>query len=94
MGYKKDEPITITFGGLKSAQNEAFQDGINFAASQIAYFLKDEISIAKVVSFLHVISNTELYSTDDEFDEDCNCEEDCGVDGCGASCDCESEDDE
>lgn len=89
MGYKKDEPITITFSSLKAAQNEAFQDGINFAASQVAYFLKDEITIQKVVSFLHVISNTELYSVDDEDDEECNCDEDCGVDGCGASCDCE-----
>lgn len=85
MGYTKDEPITITFGGLKSAQNEAFQDGINFAASQISYFLKDEITIAKVVSFLHVISNTELYSTGDEEDDDeCNCSEVCGSHFCEA----------
>lgn len=93
MGYKKEEEITITFGGLKSAQNEAFKDGINFAASQIAYYLKDEITIQKVISFLHLISDTELYSVDDEDDEDCNCSEDCGVDGCEApedveTCDC------
>lgn len=87
MGYRKDEEITITFGGLKSAQNEAFQDGINFAASQIAYYLKDEVTVAKVVSFLSMISNTELYSIDDE--EDCNCTEDCGADSCEGSCDCE-----
>ena len=91
MGYRKDEEITITFRGLKSAQNEEFQDGINFAASQIAYYLKDEITISKIISFLHVISNTELYSTDDEDDEDCNCVEDCGADDCGASCDCEDD---
>jgi hypothetical protein len=91
MGYTKDEPLTITFGGLKQAQNEAFQDGINFAASQIAYYLKDEITISKIISFLHVISNTELYSTDDEDDEDCNCVENCGADDCGASCDCEDD---
>jgi hypothetical protein len=89
MGYLKDEPITITFGGLKSAQNEAFKDGINFAASQIAYYLKDQITISKVVSFLNVISNTELYSTEDEEDEACSCEEDCGSDSCEGSGDCE-----
>jgi len=86
MGYKKDEEITITFGGLKSAQNEAFKDGINFAASQIGYYLKDEITVQKVVSFLGLIAETELYSTGDE---ECNCEEDCGSDSCEASCDCE-----
>ena len=91
MGYKKDEQLTITFGSLKSAQNEAFQDGINFASSQISYFLKDDITIAKVVNFLHVISNTELYSTDDEDDEGCNCSEDCGAEACEASCDCGQE---
>lgn len=86
MGYEKDEEITITFGGLKSAQNEAFQDGINFAASQIAYYLKDELTIQKVVSFLHLISDTKLYS---EGDEECNCDDNCGVDGCEGACDCE-----
>lgn len=85
MTWRTDEEITITFGGLKAAQNEAFQDGIKFAASQIAYYLKDEITISKVVGFLHAISKTEAYSTDDE---DCNCEEDCGADVCEASCDC------
>ena len=91
MTYRKDEEITITFGGLKSAQNEAFQDGINFAASQIAYYLKDEITVSKVVSFLHRISNTELYTVDDQDDESCNCSEDCGADSCEAACDCEEE---
>jgi hypothetical protein len=85
MSWKKDDEVTITFQTLKMAQNEAFQDGIKFAASQIGYYLKDEITIAKVVGFLHAISKTEAYSTDDE---ECNCEEDCGADGCEASCDC------
>jgi hypothetical protein len=86
MTYRKDEEITITFGGLKSAQNDAFQDGIKFAASQISYYLKDEITISKILSFLHVISDTELYSIDDDA---CDCTEDCGADSCEASCDCE-----
>jgi hypothetical protein len=85
MSWKKEDEMTITFESLKRAQNEAFQDGIKFAASQIAYYLNDEITILKVVSFLNLISETELYSIGDE---DCNCEEDCGADGCEASCDC------
>jgi len=104
MGYLKDEEITITFGGLKSAQNEAFKDGINFAASQIGYYLKDEITVQKIVNFLGLIAETELYSTDDQeegchhlpedcgtggCEESCTCEEDCGADDCEAACDCE-----
>lgn len=79
MGYKKNEEITITFGGLKSAQNEAFQDGIMFAASQVEYFLSDDTTKKKVVDLLHALSNTELYLVDDE---DCTCDSDCGADCC------------
>lgn len=86
MGYQKDEEITITFGGLKSAQNEAFKDGINFAASQIAYYLKDEITVQKVISFLHLISDTELYSLGNEDEDECTCDDNCGVDGCEGAC--------
>lgn len=93
MGWKKDEEVTITFGGLKSAQNEAFKDGINFAASQIAYYLKDEITIQKVISFLHLISDTELYSVGNEDEGECNCDDDCGADGCEGSGSCECEND-
>ncbi len=81
MGYKMDDEITLTFGGLKNAQNEAFKDGILFAASQIQYFLPDEITKTKVVALLHALSNTELYSVDDE-DEECSCDHDCGADSC------------
>lgn len=79
MGYKLDEEITITFGGLKNAQNEAFQDGIMFAASQIEYFLPDDVDKKKAVALLHALSNTELYTVDDE---ECSCDHDCGADSC------------
>jgi hypothetical protein len=35
MTYTKDEPVTITFGTLKQAQNEAFRDGIAYSVSSL-----------------------------------------------------------
>lgn len=80
MGYKVDDEITLTFGGLKNAQNEAFKDGILFAASQVEYFLADKVEKKKVVALLHALSNTDLYLVGDE--EECSCDHDCGADSC------------
>jgi hypothetical protein len=35
MGWKKDDEVGITFGGLKQAQNEAFRDGIAYSVSRL-----------------------------------------------------------
>ncbi len=81
MGYKQNDEITLTFGGLKSAQNEAFQDGIQFAASQLHRFFSDNPDTQKLYEFLLLISDSKLYSETDE--EECSCDSDCGVEGCG-----------
>jgi hypothetical protein len=80
MPYKADEEITITFGGLKQAQNEAFQDGISFASNRLARFFENEPNIQKILEFLSLLSNVELYNEGDE--EECSCEADCGEEGC------------
>jgi hypothetical protein len=80
MGYRADEEITITFSGLKQAQNEAFQDGISFAANRIERFFENEPNLQKILEFLSLLKSVELY---DEGDEECSCEADCGAEGCG-----------
>ena len=87
MNYDANEQITITFQSLKQAQNEAFRDGIDFARSQIAFYLAPEAGREKILNFLELIKNTELYTVP----ESCECQEDCGADGCEAAdspCDC------
>jgi hypothetical protein len=44
MTYSKNEPVTITFGTLKQAQNEAFQDGIAFAINKLRNYQEAEIA--------------------------------------------------
>ena len=44
MSYTKNEPVTITFGTLKQAQNEAFQDGIAFAINKLRNYQEAEIA--------------------------------------------------
>lgn len=80
MNYDANEEITISFKSLKQAQNEAFQDGIAFAKSQIQFYLAAEADREKILNFLELIKKTELYSVP----ESCECEEDCGVEGCEA----------
>ena len=81
MGYRADDEITITFGGLKNAQNEAFQDGISFAANRIERFFENEPNVQKILEFLTLLGNVELYDSGDE--EECSCSTDCGAEGCG-----------
>ena len=79
MSLDRNEEVTTTLGTLKDVQNEAFQDGIRFAQSQINYFLPQSEDSLKIIQFLDLIANTKLY--DDGLDE-CTCEEDCGAEGC------------
>lgn len=44
MSYSKNEPVTITFGTLKQAQNEAFQEGIAFAINKLRNYQESEIA--------------------------------------------------
>ena len=83
MSYRADDEITLTFGGLKQAQNEAFQDGISFAANRIGRFFENEPNIEKILEFLSLLSNVELYNEGDE-EEECSCSDDCGSEGCEA----------
>ncbi len=88
MGYTKDEMVTVSFGSLKASQNEAFQDGIAFAASQIRYYLAPEADRDRILSFLSLIGQTNLYGLGED-DEECNCDANCGVDGCKGQDDCD-----
>lgn len=82
MPYKADDEITLTFSGLKQAQNEAFQDGISFAANRISRFFNTNPELPKILEFLALLGNVELYAEGDE--EECSCEADCGEEGCEA----------
>jgi hypothetical protein len=82
MPYKVDDELTITFSGLKQAQNEAFQDGIAFAANRIGRFFDTNPELPKILELLSLLQNVEAYSEDDE--EDCSCDSDCGEEGCEA----------
>jgi hypothetical protein len=44
MTYSKNEPVTITFGTLKQAQNEAFQEGIAYAINKLRNYQEAEIA--------------------------------------------------
>lgn len=82
MGYKANDEITLTFGGLKQAQNQSFQDGIAFAANRIERFFENEPNLQKILEFLTLLGNVELYH--EGFEEECSCEADCGEEGCEA----------
>jgi hypothetical protein len=82
MPYKADDEVTLTFSGLKQAQNEAFRDGIAFAANRIGRFFENESNLEKILEFLSLLQNVEAYSEGDE--EECSCEADCGEEGCEA----------
>jgi len=82
MTFRSDDEITLTFGGLKQAQNEAFQDGISFAANRIGRFFENEPNIGKILEFLSLLDHVELYNEGDE--EECSCSDDCGSEGCEA----------
>jgi hypothetical protein len=82
MPYKADEEITITFGGLKQAQNEAFSDGIDYAANRLARFFENEPNLQKILEFLSLLGNVKAYEEADE--EECSCEENCDAEGCEA----------
>lgn len=85
MSYKAEDEITITFAGLKNAQNEAFKNGIEFAASQISYLLDENVTKGKIIHLLTLISNTKLYSIEEEDDEMCDCDTHCDCEvNCGA----------
>jgi hypothetical protein len=81
MTYKADDEVTITYSGLKQAQNEAFQDGISFASNRLARFFDKEPNLEKMLEFLSLLGNVKAY---DEGDEGCSCEENCDAEGCEA----------
>jgi hypothetical protein len=81
MPYKADDEVTLTFSGLKQAQNEAFQDGIAFAANRIGRFFDTNPELPKILEFLSLLQNVELYS---DGDEECSCDSNCGEEGCEA----------
>jgi hypothetical protein len=57
-GYKYEDPVTITFGQLKEAQNEAYLEGINKALAEIRRFYKTGDDFNTMVGFLR---KTKLY---------------------------------
>lgn len=57
-GYKYEDPVTITFGQLKEAQNEAYIEGINKALSEVRRFYKTDDQFNNMVGFLR---QTKLY---------------------------------
>jgi hypothetical protein len=81
MPYKAGDEITLTFSGLKQAQNEAFQQGVAYAANRIERFFKDDPNVEKILEFLSLLENVKLYAEGDE--EECSCDSDCGEEGCG-----------
>lgn len=82
MAYKADDEITLTFSGLKLAQNEAFQEGIAFAANRIARFFDKEPNLEKILELLSLLGNVEAYSAENEEKADPVCL--CGSEGCEA----------
>jgi hypothetical protein len=82
MSYKADDEVTLTFSGLKQAQNEAFQQGIAYAANRIERFFKNEPNVEKILEFFSLLENVKLYAEGDE--EECSCDSDCGEEGCDA----------
>jgi len=44
MTWKKDDEVVTTFGTLKQAQNEAFQEGIAFAIHKLRDYQEAEIA--------------------------------------------------
>lgn len=81
MAHKADDEITLTFSGLKQAQNEAFQEGIAFATNRLARFFDKEPNLPKIMEFLELLKHVDLYN---EGDEGCSCEENCDAEGCEA----------
>jgi hypothetical protein len=81
MAYKADDEVTITFSGLKQAQNEAFQQGVAYATNRLERFFKHEPNIETILEFLSLLENVKLYN---EGDEGCSCEENCDAEGCEA----------
>lgn len=77
MTYKADDEITLTFSGLKQAQNEAFKDGIIYAANRIERFFDTNPELRKILELLSVLENVKPY-------DDCSCEENCDAEGCEA----------
>jgi hypothetical protein len=44
MAWQKDDEVITTFGSLKQAQNEAFQEGIAFAINKLRNYQDSEIA--------------------------------------------------
>jgi hypothetical protein len=44
MAWQKDDEVLTTFGSLKQAQNEAFQEGIAFAINKLRNYQEQEIA--------------------------------------------------
>lgn len=82
MTYKSDDEITLTFSGLKQAQNEAFQEGIAFATNRLARFFDKEANLPKIIEFLDLLKNVDLYNEGEEEDLGSVCA--CGSEGCEA----------
>jgi hypothetical protein len=82
MAYKADDEITLTFSGLKQAQNEAFQEGIEFAANRIARFFDKESNLEKILELLSLLAKVEAYAETDQEESEPTCL--CGSEGCEA----------
>jgi hypothetical protein len=82
MGYRADDELTLTFSGLKQAQNEAFSDGISYAANRIERFFDTNPELRKILELLSVLQNVKPYDEGDE--EEWSCSDDCGSEGCEA----------
>ena len=82
MTYKADDEITLTFGGLKQAQNEAFQQGIAYAANRLGRFFVGNPELPRILEFLSLLENVKLYAEGDEEESEPICL--CGSEGCEA----------
>jgi hypothetical protein len=82
MTFKSDDEITLTFSGLKQAQNEAFQEGIEFAANRIARFFDKEPNLEKILELLSLLAKVEAYAETDQEESEPICL--CGSEGCEA----------
>lgn len=62
MPWKKDDEVVTTFGSLKQAQNEAFQEGIAYAVSILKREEQDRV--AEILEL--ATAGVKLYSEGDE----------------------------
>jgi hypothetical protein len=56
--WKYNDEITLTFGGLKESQNEAYLEGIEIALREVRRIYKTDEAFNKLV---HELRQTRLY---------------------------------